>query len=304
MKRNSCVVFMGCLLLIMGATRIAVAQSPTMAEADALFQAKEWQKAEEAFEKITKREPENGLAWSRLGGIYHSMRLYAKAITYYKKADELNFGQGRTRYNMACAYALDNKPDEAFEWLENAMVSGFSQTGLLQSDEDIKNLRDDPRFQKILQLADKNANPCEYDERRRSFDFWLGAWDVFNAQGQKMGTNVIEKKAGGCMIYENWNSVLGGGGQSMNYFDPASGKWKQNWVSSNGGVVWYEGEIIDGAMHFMGENIAPGGVRTPARVTLTPMQDGTVTHRIETSPDGGKTWNITFEGNYVKQKVN
>jgi hypothetical protein len=90
-------------------------------------------------------------------------------------------------------------------------------------------------------------------------------------------------------------------GESFNYFDAANGKWRQNWVDENGGLVWYEGEVLDGAMHFHGENWGPTGAKSLARVTLTPQPDGSVHHFVESSSDGGKTWTVGFDAVYVKK---
>ena len=282
---------------------IVFCQSATMAEANKFMQEKAYDKASVVLEKLTKNEPENAPAWNQLGAAFYSMKRYDKAVEAYRKADALQFSQPAVRYNIACSLALAGKQNEALDWLDKAIASGFSQAGLLESDPDLKSLLESPRFKTIREGADRNAFPCKYDERHRALDFWVGAWDVFSPQGQKIGTNVIEKKVGDCLIYENWTSAFGGG-QSMNYFDPSSGKWKQNWVSKNGSVVWYEGEVIDGAMHFEGENIAPNGRITPARVTLSPNPDGTLRHLIETSQDGGKTWAVSFDGKYVRQLPN
>lgn len=72
----------------------------------------------------------------------------------------------------------------------------------------------------------------------------------------------------------------------------------QQWVADNGSVVWYEGEVRDGAMHYTGEQISAKGNKTLARVLLQPQPDGTVRHRIENSTDGGKTWSSGFDAIY------
>ena len=101
---------------------------------------------------------------------------------------------------------------------------------------------------------------------------------------------------------ESWTSANGNTGRSLNYFDPKSGTWKQNWVSDKGGIVRYEGSVKDGAMHFSGESINPKGEAEIARVTLRPLSDDRVHHLIEHSKDGGKTWYTYFDGKYVRKK--
>ncbi len=50
-------------------------------------------------------------------------------------------------YNIACVYSLQNKVDESAKWLEKAIERGFSNWGLLRTDEELQNLRQSPGFQ-------------------------------------------------------------------------------------------------------------------------------------------------------------
>ncbi len=291
-------------LLIFASSLIAQQKNYTQEEANAFLQAQDWKNASAAFAALVKQDSKNGLAWLQLGISRHHLKNYADAIKAYQEADNLGFAQWRARYNIACSFALMNNKDAAFEWLKKALAVGFSQTQLLESDADLASLRDDARFQNVLELTERNSRPCEYSEKHREFDFWIGEWEVFNPQGQQIGTNVIQKFINGCVIYENWTSARSGYyGKSFNYYDPAAGKWKQNWVDSAGGIVWYEGEVKDGVMHFSGENISMDGSKQLARVTFTPLPDGRVHHVIEQSADDGKTWSVYFDGMYVKKNA-
>ena len=73
--------------------------------------------------------------------------------------------------------------------------------------------------------------PCT-DAQFRVFDFWAGAWDVYNANGKKAGDNTITIEEGGCLLVEHWAGAGGGTGQSYNFVDRATGKWRQVWVSA------------------------------------------------------------------------
>ena len=174
----------------------------SMEEANAFFQAKDWPNAVEAFKTMTEHDSSKGQAWLRLGLSYHSMKQFESAITAYEQAERLGFSPARTRYNLACAQSLMKQKEAAFEWLDKALTAGFKQVQTLETDLDLVTLRADPRFKDALQRADKNARPCEFNPKRRAFDFWVGAWDVFNPQGEQVGTNVIEKDLNGCMLVE------------------------------------------------------------------------------------------------------
>lgn len=41
----------------------------------------------------------------------------------------------------------------------------------------------------------------------RQFDFWIGNWEVYGANGKLAGTNRVEKILAGCVLQENWQSV-------------------------------------------------------------------------------------------------
>ena len=147
-------------------------------------------------------------------------------------------------------------------------------------------------------LAQQTA-PCEDDNRFREFDFWIGHWEVTTPQGQVAGTNTIEKQEQGCMLLESWTSSNGGTGTSINYFDPAKGKWVQVWVAAAGYSIWLEGGLEDGAMHLVGQIVGLDGSSGPLRGTWTPLEDGRVRQFFEQSTDG-ETWTPWFDGYYKR----
>ena len=68
-------------------------------------------------------------------------------------------------------------------------------------------------------------HPCEHDAAYHKLDFWLGRWDVVDAQdGSKGGENFIEKVLDGCAIVENWHELdpRGGDGKSLFYYQPVT----------------------------------------------------------------------------------
>ena len=55
-----------------------------------------------------------------------------------------------TRYNFACALALDGQTARALEELQRSIEGGFRDHGHIASDEDLVSLRELPEFQEIL----------------------------------------------------------------------------------------------------------------------------------------------------------
>jgi hypothetical protein len=144
--------------------------------------------------------------------------------------------------------------------------------------------------------------PCEKDPINRQFDFWVGDWEVFDTRGTRTGTSHVERSLDGCLIIENWEARLGDKGKSFNTYNPGTHKWQQYWVSSTGGVTFYEGEFKDGSMRFVGTNNPRSGTPGPVRLTFTPLDGGRVRQFGEVSTDNGATWNVGYDFVYVPKK--
>ncbi len=147
------------------------------------------------------------------------------------------------------------------------------------------------------------ASPCA-KKSFREFDFWVGEWEVRDADGKFAGANRISNEENGCAIIERWKSASGGTGQSLNYFDPAANRWKQEWIGL-GLLLHMEGGLRDGAMTMEGplQYISQNRV-TRLRGIWTPLADGRVRQQFEESVDDGKTWSPWFDGYYTRRSPN
>ncbi len=96
--------------------------------------------------------------------------------------------------------------------------------------------------------------------------------------GSLAGENSISAEEGGCVLVERWTSVSGGTGQSYNFLDPATGKWRQLWISK-GATIDYSGGLTEsGSMNLEGEiAYQTGGVKAPFTGEWTLNADGSVT---------------------------
>ncbi|MEJ2130043.1 MAG: hypothetical protein P8Y95_00070 [Gammaproteobacteria bacterium] len=146
-------------------------------------------------------------------------------------------------------------------------------------------------------------SPCS-GVAHHQFDFWVGEWEVYLADGRRAGENRISVRDGGCLLLEEWKGAAGSTGTSMNFYDPLTEQWVQVWVGS-GSLIRIRGGIVAGSMTLVGELIELGGLRnaSPFRGTWTPLDDGRVRQFFEQSEDGGKTWQPWFEGFYVRKEV-
>jgi tetratricopeptide (TPR) repeat protein len=297
--RSACIAWL--ILLVVSLPSVAQT-NPAMQEADALYQAQKWAEAAKAYEAITRAEPSNNRAWSRLGAALQAMGKYEQAIEAYQHSAQAG-GNPTTMYNLATAYSKTNNREKAFEWLDKALAAGFAQVKQLETDAALTILRDDPRFKEVMAQAQRNATPCAASPEHRQFDFWIGEWDVQNPQGQPAGTSSIQLILGGCVVFENWTS--GGGaytGKSFNLYNSSLKKWQQFWADDKGGSLEFAGEYKNNELRYTGESLDPKGNKIMHRLTFFNLSPGRVRQLWEQSTDDAKTWTITFDGLYVKKK--
>ncbi len=112
-----------------------------------------WAPAIQLYESFVRTQPRNGRAWSNLGLALHYSYEHTRAISAWQRALELGYRKSTSSYNLACAYAMLNQRDAAFEWLDRAITAGFDSYGHMNSDRDLDNLRSDPRFRRFIDRA-------------------------------------------------------------------------------------------------------------------------------------------------------
>ena len=123
-------------------------------------------------------------------------------------------------YNLATVFAKRGQKDSAFYWLDQFVTTaGYSNDKAVSADEDFASLRSDPRFDPLLERMRAVLRPCLTRTESRRFDFWVGEWDVKNAQGQPAGQSSVQRLLEGCALYENWVDLQGGGGKSLNSYN-------------------------------------------------------------------------------------
>jgi tetratricopeptide (TPR) repeat protein len=276
-------------------------QPKSVAKADSLLKAHQWNEAAQAYEKLLTDQPNNSRALNGLGMSRYSLKEYDLAIEAFEKENALH-ANPVTMYNIACSYALQSQKEKAFEWLGKAVDAGLPIYSDPAHDTDLSSLADDPRFETLLIKIDMQRNPCMYSKEARQFDFWVGHWDVYNLGSRKVGTSVIEKSAVGCAIMENWTDFYGGNGRSLNFYDSGTKKWYQYWIGRNGVPTRYSGTFSDGAMRYETEPVQSGNETQIQRLTFFDIDPDTVRQFAQRSLDGGKTWSVVYDFKYVRRK--
>jgi len=281
-------------------------QSANIKKADSLYMAKDWAGAKTLYTQNLKDTSTNGNAWNRLGfSLYNTgdmdaaMRAYKKSITAARNP----LLKASVYSRMARINGLKNNKDEAITNIDSAINSGYNVFTELDSLRDFNALRNEPRFKELRAKAYGLAYPCMGNAQARQFDFWVGEWNVY-ITGTKTfaGQSSIQIVSGGCAILENWTS--GGSfytGKSLNFVDPASGKWRQNWIGAGDNQDFVNGQYTDKAMRFTFEKQGPQGKKLMGRFVFYNEGPNQVRQFNETSADEGKTWVTAYDLTYIRK---
>ena len=135
----------------------------------------------------------------------------------------------------------------------------------------------------------------------RQFDFWIGEWDVVNQQPPAGRTPPVSKSRisrilNGCAVLEEYETPGGYAGKSFNFRDKA-GRWNQVWIDNGGQPLFLKGGMEGQSMVLRDES------NPINRITWSPVEGGKVRQHWETSKDGGKTWQTSFDGLYTPRSV-
>ena len=91
---------------------------------------------------------------------------YPEAIDYYKKWLEASPKDGRSWYNLACAYALAGRSDEALDAFETSVDAGFTDFEHAAEDKDLDSIRERERFKAAQErskaAASKKDGPADF----------------------------------------------------------------------------------------------------------------------------------------------
>lgn len=149
----------------------------------------------------------------------------------------------------------------------------------------------------LAALSAVSTPPCD-EQLHRQFDFWLGSWEVYDGERRLVGTNTITAEEAGCVLIERWHGERSSG-MSVNYVDPATAQWRQNWVASSGYIVELAGGLVDGAMVMQGSLTSKDGTTRPMRGKWTPLDSSLVRQQFWLA-DSTKAWEPWFDGYYER----
>jgi tetratricopeptide (TPR) repeat protein len=102
------------------------------------------------YEELVSSQPDFIEALSCLGDAYTKGGLFAKGLEIDLRLIQLKPDDPIVYYNLACSQSLLGNIDAAFEALKKAILLGYDDFSYLAKDEDLKNLRQDLRFSKLM----------------------------------------------------------------------------------------------------------------------------------------------------------
>lgn len=282
----------------------AFAAFPQVKLADSLFFAQNFKASKTEYEKNKTEVEASPLLTNRLGYCYHKTGHPKEAIVLYLKAEAAAASpmlKNTVQSRLARAYALQGNATESLRWLNMAVSNGYSNIKELDEERDYTSVRNKPRFKALRDSVFALRNPCFANPQNREFDFWIGEWNV-TSSGIPVGHSVVQIASGGCMILENWTASDGSNGKSMNYIDPATGKWEQTWSGSGGNVTKFVNGIYDGKQMLFEHTSIVNGVKQTGRFHFYDLGNDRVRQMDELSADDGKTWTTLYDFIYTRVK--
>jgi tetratricopeptide (TPR) repeat protein len=112
------------------------------------------------YKKALELDPGYYNAGFRLGLVYHGMKLYDSAIVYFKKVIQINPRNNLGYYYLSLSLAMNNKPEEALQYLEQALERGYDSYDYIIIEPDLESIRKFPAYKMMM----KKFFPSRYKE--------------------------------------------------------------------------------------------------------------------------------------------
>jgi tetratricopeptide (TPR) repeat protein len=124
----------------------------------------QWRDTAKRLDAFARAHPRSGHAYYKLGYAHLALDEPEDAAAAFERALQLGYRKSATLYNLACAEARSDNKDRAFQYLDRAIEAGFNAAGQIRNDDDLDNLRGDPRYRAAIRKADVAARSKEHDD--------------------------------------------------------------------------------------------------------------------------------------------
>lgn len=103
------------------------------------------------FESVHRRCPGYVDVIELLGGLYTKTGRIADGLRMDRKLVRLQPSNATAHYNLACSFALSERPEDAFASLRKAVELGYADYEWMRQDPDLKPIAAEPEFRRLLE---------------------------------------------------------------------------------------------------------------------------------------------------------
>lgn len=109
------------------------------------------------YELELARRPRNVDVLAELGQVLTRLGHYERGLAVDRQLVRLVPENPTAHYNLACSLARLERRDEALDALEQSVARGYADPEYMQADEDLENLRGEPRFRELVRRLEARA---------------------------------------------------------------------------------------------------------------------------------------------------
>ena len=102
------------------------------------------------IEGVIRRDPQYVEALQILGDDYTRRGKFSEGLQVDERLAQLRPDDDLVQYNLACSYAVLGMAEPGIDALQRALELGYRHIEHLRRDPDLKSLRHDPRFLRLL----------------------------------------------------------------------------------------------------------------------------------------------------------
>jgi len=103
------------------------------------------------YEGVLAEHPDYVDVLKVIGNLYTARGFFDKGLAVDLKLIRLCPTEAIVFYNLACSYALTADPDQAFLALDRAFDLGYREWRHMETDRDLHAIRNDPRYDSLVQ---------------------------------------------------------------------------------------------------------------------------------------------------------
>ncbi len=111
----------------------------------------------EFFEAVHRRCPDYVDVVGLLGGLYTKVGRIADGLRMDRKLVKLQPTNATAHYNLACSFALSNRPLDALDTLRVAYKLGYTDYEWMRQDPDLDALKQHPDYQSLLAMLQQKS---------------------------------------------------------------------------------------------------------------------------------------------------